>query len=80
MSVNQQRRRDVARLADFWPQWGIPFVFCDIIGEENEVHTGRKDKARVGLESKFNVKEARKIVSDYISGTCIMLATACRLV
>lgn len=55
-------------------------VFCNVIGEEDEVHTGKKGKARVGLESKFNVKEARKIVSDYISGTCIMLATACRLV
>ena len=55
--------QDVKRLERFWPRRGKPMVFCNVIGEEDEVHTGKKGKARVGLESKFNVKEAKKIVS-----------------
>ena len=38
-------------------------VFCDIVGKEEEVHTGMKDTAKVGLGSKYNPAEARKIVS-----------------
>jgi len=52
-----------ARLRDFWPKGGNkPFVFCDVIGREAETHTGQKGTARVGLESKYNKEEARKIV------------------
>ena len=60
--VVKNRAEEVARLQEFWPQKGIPFVFCDIIGSEG-VHIGQKGKARVGIESKYNEKEARKIVS-----------------
>lgn len=61
--VAKKRKIEVASLQDFWPQREKPFVFCDIIGTEKEVHTGQKGKVRVGLESKFNEKEARQIVS-----------------
>ena len=57
------RKEKVASLRRFWPQREKPFVFCDIIGTEKEVHTGQKGKARVGLESKYNEREARQIVS-----------------
>ena len=61
--VAKKRRDKAASLCRFWPQWEKPFVFCDIIGTEKEEHTGQKGKARVGLESKYNEKEARQIVS-----------------
>ena len=48
----------------FWPCGPRkPFVFVHVEGIESESHTGRKGKARVGLESKYNKKEAEKIVS-----------------
>ena len=48
----------------FWPHGPRkPFVFVHVEGIERESHTGRKGKARVGLESKYNKQEARKIVS-----------------
>ena len=60
--VAKKREKEVTSLKEFWPQKGIPLVFCDIIGSEG-VHIGQKGKARVGIESKYNEKEARKIVS-----------------
>ena len=52
----------------FWPGGPRkPFVFVHVEGTESESHTGRKGKARVGLESKYNEKEARKIVSASIN-------------
>ena len=48
----------------FWPHGPRkPFVFVHVEGIESESHTGRKGKARVGLESKYNKQEAEKIVS-----------------
>ena len=62
-SVNQ-RREPEAHLK-FWPQGkDKPFVFVNIEGEEGREHTGRRGKAKVGLESKFNKDEAKKIVSN----------------
>ena len=57
------RNNKEANLYGFWPQGRRrPFVFCDIIGREAETHTGQKGTARVGLESKYNKEEAKKIV------------------
>ena len=48
----------------FWPRGREkPFIFVNVEGQERESHTGRKGKARVGLESKYNKEEAEKIVS-----------------
>ena len=57
------RTEKEAHLSQFWPQGKHkPFVFCDVVGQEGESHTGQKGMARVGLESKYNEKEAKKIV------------------
>ena len=59
-------RRNVkeAHLVSFWPQGeGKPFVFVNVVGKEGKEHTGHRGKTKVGLESKFNKDEARKIVS-----------------
>ena len=54
-----------ANLVNFWPQGkDKPFVFVDLVGEEGREHTGHRGKTKVGLESKFNKDEAKKIVSS----------------
>ena len=54
-----------AHLRNFWPQGEErPLVFVDLIGREGGEHTGQRGKAKVGLESKFNKDEARKIVNN----------------
>jgi len=59
----RHRKNGEAHLFGFWPQGRKrPFVFCDVIGREAETHTGQKGTARVGLESKYNKEEAKKIV------------------
>ena len=59
------RKDHEARIQDFWPRGRKrPFAFCDVIGKEAETHTGQKEMTRVGLESKYNVKEAQKIVRN----------------
>ena len=61
-SVKQKTTK--RHLRSFWPQGeDLPMVFCDIVGKEEEVHTGMKGTAKVGLQSKYNPAEARKIVS-----------------
>ena len=58
------RKNSEAHLT-FWPHGARkPFVFVNVEGVERESHTGRKGKARVGLESKYNKQEALKIVSS----------------
>ena len=55
-----------AHLRRFWPQGeDKPFVFVNVVGTEGGEHTGQRGKTKVGLESKFNRDEARKIVSLY---------------
>ena len=56
-------------LKTFWPNQdpATPFVFCDVIGTEKVTDTEFIDKVRVGQESKYNPKEADKIVSIVIS-------------
>ena len=41
-------------------------MFCNVIGEEKAVHSGWKEKAKVGQESKYNEDEAKQIVSVII--------------
>ena len=56
-------------LKTFWPNQdpAAPFVFCDVIGTEKVTDTEFINKVRVGQESKYNPKEADKIVSIVIS-------------
>lgn len=66
--VSVSYRTDSETRLRIWPQGPKkPYVFVNVEGEESESHTGRKGKARVGLESKFNRDEAEKIVSCIIA-------------
>jgi len=70
-SILHEVRRWEAHLNNFWPQGGRrPFVFCDIIGREAENHTGQMGTARVGLESKYNTEEAKKLVRNVVMHAC----------
>ena len=58
------------RLNNFWPRGpSKPFVFVNIVGNEDEHHTGQDGAASVGTESKRNNKEAKKIVSVQVPVT-----------
>ena len=48
----------------------MPLVFVDLVGREGGEHTGQRGKTKVGLESKFNKDEARKIVSITYNFSC----------
>ena len=54
------------RLSTFWPKGHMkPFVFCNVVGSEDEHHKSQDSAAAaVGVESKRNNKEAKKIVSS----------------
>lgn len=63
-SVAVKYRQLLDRLNEFWPGGrDKPLLFCNVVGEEEENHTGHRGTARVGLESKRNCEEAKKIVS-----------------
>ena len=60
-------RRRLSNLSHkFWPNPKKPFVFCNVVAKEDESHMGKKGSQRIGFESKFNVDEAKKIVSNSI--------------
>ena len=62
-SVMSSRRNVLEANLTLWPRGKEkPFVFVDVVGMEGSEHTGQKGKAKVGLESKFNKHEAKKIV------------------
>lgn len=49
---------------NFWPRGKqSPFVFCDVEGQEETAKAGVKETTRVGMASKFNKREAMKVVS-----------------
>ena len=57
-------RNKAKNIKKFWPNYNpaAPFVFCDVIGTEKVTDTEFIDDIRVGQESKYNPKEADKIV------------------
>ena len=58
------RRRSGLDLAGFWPRGEqLPIVFCQVEGEENTGHIGSRGNSKVDSQSKFNQREATKIVS-----------------
>ena len=62
------RRRVAWNLANFWPrgkEW--PIVFCQVEGVEETGHIGSRGNSKVDSQSKFNVTEAKKIVSKNIA-------------
>lgn len=63
-TVERRYSTKLDRLREFWPKGSRkPFVFCNIVGSEDENHSaGQEGTAAVGVESKRNNKEAKKIV------------------
>ena len=64
-TIERRYSTKLDRLREFWPKGSRkPFVFCNIVGSEDENHSaGQEGTAAVGVESKRNNKEAKKIVS-----------------
>jgi superfamily I DNA and/or RNA helicase len=64
-TVERRYSAKLERLQGFWPRGPRkPFVFCNVVGSEDENNGARQDgTAPVGVESKRNNKEAKKIVS-----------------
>lgn len=78
MAVKHIQKLD--NLAAFWPQGrDTPMMLCDVVGVEEENHTGHRGSARVGLESKRNTAEAKIIVSIYNRGNAIIAEPTCSL-
>lgn len=65
-STQKEMEKQAESLRKFWPNYDAdtvtPFVFCDVVGTEKVTDTEFIDKIRVGHESKYNPKEADKIV------------------
>ena len=50
-------------LKGFWPRGPqMPTLFCDIVGVEGEFKAGSKGEKQIGIGSKFNIEEAKKVV------------------
>ena len=62
-TVVQRYSTKLECLKNFWPTRQKQFVFCNVVGSEDEHHTSQDGAAAVGVESKRNNKEAKKIVS-----------------
>ena len=61
-----KRRHVPWNLANFWPRYRgkeWPIVFCQVEGKEENGHIGSRGNSKVDSQSKFNVTEAKKIVS-----------------
>ena len=59
-----ERRHSGLHLNSFWPRGEQkPMVFCQVEGEEDSGYLGLKGRTKVESQSKFNQKEAKKIVS-----------------
>ena len=59
----KRRTNPESKLKGFWPQGEeCPIMFVDVVGEEGQHLTGSKG-ASIGVDSKFNEEEAKKVVS-----------------
>ena len=72
--TDKEMQEKSKKLKRFWPNSNslAPFVFCDVVGKEEVTDTEYINKTRVGQESKFNSKEANKIVRHCIIICCHM--------
>ena len=62
----KRRTNPESKLKGFWPQGEeCPIMFVDVVGEEGQDSTGSKG-ASIGVDSKFNEEEAKKVVSKII--------------
>ncbi len=51
----------------------MPILFCDTVGREGEVRVGSKGDRDIGIGSKYNIEEAKKVVSNHATA----VTTAC---
>ena len=59
------RKNHETRL-EFWPRGRhCPIVFVDVVGNEGGSTVGSKGDTKVGVDSKFNITEAEKVVRMY---------------
>ena len=62
MSV--KNRKDNEDLESFWPRGNkYPIMFVDVVGQEGQDIGSSKREAKVGVDSKYNEKEANLVVS-----------------
>ena len=57
-------RPDTASLDSFWPQGNaFPIMFVDVVGDEGLSNLGSNHgETKVGVDSKFNIGEAKLVV------------------
>ena len=58
-----KNRQDYENLVNFWPRGNkYPIMFVDVVGEEGkDIESGERE-AKVGVDSKYNGKEAKLVV------------------
>ena len=62
--VVRRYSNETYHLRNFWPNNDMQFIFCNVVGkEEDHYNTGRDGATAFGIESKINNEEAKKIVS-----------------
>ena len=62
--VVRRYSNETYHLRNFWPNNDMQFIFCNVVGkEEDHYNTGRDRATAFGIESKINNEEAKKIVS-----------------
>ncbi len=60
-----KNRPDNKNLENFWPRGNeYPIMFVDVVGEEGKNIENSKREAKVGVDSKYNEKEAKLVVRD----------------
>ncbi len=60
-----KNREDNKDLEEFWPKGNeCPIMFVDMVGEEGQDIGSSKREAKVGVDSKYNEKEAQLVVRD----------------
>ena len=60
-------RKDDPNLASFWPIGnGAPIMFVDVVGAEGQDIAGTKRETRVGVDSKYNLTEAKLVVRNLL--------------
>lgn len=66
-------REDNEDLENFWPRGNeFPIMFVDVVGEEGQDIDSSKREAKVGVDSKYNLKEAELVVRDCQSALWII--------
>ena len=68
----KNRTNSETKLDGFWPgpkKSKCPILFCNVVGKEGDYETGSKAVGgkKIGIGSKFNKKEAYKVVRTFFA-------------